>query len=888
MKPMRLCLLIFAAMASSGAAHCAPRGASGPIVLPAGVTPSHYDIELTPDIQQMTFFGVVRIAIDVSRPTRTVTLNALDLTFRSVTLDAAQEARAVSFDGERQTVALSFAAPVTVGKHVLAIVYAGRINAHAAGLFAVDYETGQVKKRSLFTQFENSDARRFVPCWDEPAQKATFTVSAVVPADAVALSNMPIGSAEPVAANLTRVRFLESPKMSSYLLFFALGDFERVARKINGVDIGVVVKRGDSAKARFALDAASDLLTYYEEYFGVNYPLPKLDLVAAAGTSQFFSAMENWGAILYFERALLIDPAISTQADRRNVYGTVAHEMAHQWFGDLVTMKWWDGIWLNEGFASWMASKALDRFHPEWTPWLDSQSTKYSAMSTDARRGTHPVIQPIDDVLQANQAFDNITYSKGEAVIRMLENYVGEAAFRDGVRRYIHAHAYGNTVSDDLWTELDRSAATNVSVVAHDFTRQAGVPVVSAAEASGGIRLTQSRLTLDAAPQATRWRIPVMLALAGSRTPSRSILPRTAPLTLGAGAGTVINAGQTGYFRTLYSPVLMRPLIADFGGLSAADELGLINDSIALGYAGKQPLSDFLAMTRMIDTQTNPVVLKSVVAFLIEMDVLYEKLPSHARFEEFSRRALHPILASIGWIAHPQENQNVALLRAALLEAMSELNDSEVINKAREYFADYQRSPSALAADVRSSVLAIVALHADEATWEALHSLARNAASDVERQELYGLLSAARDPALANRALQLSLSGEAPVTTRPDIVANVANLHADLAFDFAIAHLDELMSMLEPDSRSQFVPSLAGHSYDLAMISKLHVYADAHIPASARQSAVKAEARIAYHAMIRNRRLPEVDRWLGTEASSQSVGARQPGNAAAALAHAAP
>ncbi len=406
------------------AAHSAL--AADRVVLPADVVPEHYDIAVVPHSAQLTFEGHVAIDLAVAKTTNTIKLNAADLSFGKVALTGETAAPKVSYDATQETATLTFAAPVTAGHHVLTIDYTGKINQHAAGFFALDYDAAGGKKRALFTQFENSDARRFIPSWDEPGRKATFTLTATVPANEMAVSNMPLAKTDALPGGLARVHFATSPKMSSYLLYFGVGDFERVSKKVNGVDIGVVFKRGDADKAAYALDAAAHILPYYEEYFGVKYPLPKLDLIAGPGQSQFFGAMENWGAIFYFERDLLIDPRISTQNDRRNVYTVVAHEMAHQWFGDLVTMDWWDGIWLNEGFASWMEVKATDHFHPEWHMWLDALAAKEGAMQVDARGGTHPIITPIHDVLQANEAFDTITYEKGE---------VGHPDARDPCRR---------------------------------------------------------------------------------------------------------------------------------------------------------------------------------------------------------------------------------------------------------------------------------------------------------------------------------------------------------------------------------------------------------------------------------------------------------------------
>src|SRR5215469_15981954 len=500
-------------LVSSLILSCGTALADDRIVLPANVIPTHYDIAVTPNAAALTFQGHVAIDVTVATATSTIKLNAADLAFTHVALSDEKGAPKVTYDAVQETATLAFPTTIAPGRHTLSIDYTGKINQHAAGLFALDYDTPHGKKRALFTQFENSDARRFIPSWDEPGRKATFALTATVPADLVALSNMPIAKSEALPGGLKRVSFATTPKMSSYLLFFGVGDFERISRKVNGVDVGVVFKRGDGDKAHYALDAAAEILPFYEDYFGVRYPLPKLDLIAGPGQSQFFGAMENWGAIFYFERDLLIDSRISTQEDRQNVFIVVAHEMAHQWFGDLVTMGWWDGIWLNEGFASWMELKATDHFHPGWKVWLQALGRKEAAMQIDARARTHPSITPIKDVLQANEAFDTITYEKGMAVIRMLETYAGEVPFRDGVRAYIKANAYGNTVSDDLWRQLDRTSKTPISPIAHDFTLQAGIPLIRASADGASLHLTQDRFAVDETGKAhTVWQVPVKVA----------------------------------------------------------------------------------------------------------------------------------------------------------------------------------------------------------------------------------------------------------------------------------------------------------------------------------------------------------------------------------------
>jgi aminopeptidase N len=860
MTHSRIALLLFAA--ATGSAH-----AAGRVVLPSDVIPSHYAIAVATDAPHMAFSGSVKIDIDVRRPVRSIKLNAAGLAIGRVSLSGVTAAPSVAYDTREETATLTFPSDIVAGHRVLSIEYRGKINQQAAGLFALDYDTAAGRKRALFTQFENSDARRFIPCWDEPNRKATFALVATVPADQMALSNTPIASTQTLAGGLKRVTFGTSPKMSSYLLFFGLGDFERVSRTVDGVDIGVVVKRGDLDKAGYALDAASHILPYYEDYFGVKYPLPKLDLIAGPGSSQFFGAMENWGAIFYFERDLEIDARTSTESDKRGVYIVVAHEMAHQWFGDLVTMDWWDDLWLNEGFASWMELKATDQFHPEWRVWLDSQNAKEGAMRLDARAGTHPIIQPIVDVLQANEAFDAITYSKGQAVIRMLENYVGSDAFRAGVRNYIRKHAYGNTVTDDLWRELDRTSPRPVTTIAHDFTLQPGVPLIRVAPSKGGVHMSQDRFAVDATGKAPlAWHVPVLERPLDGKAIWRGVVVRSAPVDVPDRAGVIVNEGQAGYFRTLYDPALLKAVTAHFRDLSAEDQLGVLNDSRALGYSGYAPLTDFLGLASQAHAGMDAQVQDALASRLQGIDALYDDLPGQAAFRAFGRHLLAPLFAAVGWDAKPKESQNVTLLRATLLSALSQFDDPAVVAEARKRLAAYLKDPSNMAPDTRRSVLAILARHANADEWERLHGLAKAETSTLAKHELYALLGTAKDRQLARRALDLALSSEAAVTTRPDIVAGVGSNYPEMAFDFVNSHLALVDSWLEADSRNQYAPDIAANAHDAAMIEKLKAFAKAHIPETARGSATKAESAIALAVEVRTRRLPEVDRWLGARA----------------------
>ncbi|MDD5322192.1 MAG: M1 family metallopeptidase [Methylococcales bacterium] len=853
----------------------AAQAPTGRIVLPATVTPLHYTIDINPDSTNMRFSGEVKIDLKINTPTQAIVLNAVNLEFQHASLSDAGAAT-VNFDEEQQTATLTFAKNLAVGKQTLAIRYTGMINQNAAGLFLLDYNTAAGKKRALFTHFENSEARRMFPCWDEPGLKATFDLSIVAASNDFTLSNTPIKKTEALAGGLKKVHFATSPAMSTYLLFFGIGDYERVTRVVDGVDIGVIVKRGDTAKAHYALDTAAQILPYLQHYFGVQFPLPKLDLLAAPGQSQTFGAMENWGAIFYFENVLLVDPALTTESDRRRIFSVIAHEMAHQWFGDLVTMAWWDDLWLNEGFASWMAYKVSDHFHPEWKVWMDAQNATSYAMLLDARAGTHPIIQPINDVLQANQAFDSITYQKGSAVIRMLETYIGEKSFRAGVRNYIRTHAYGNAVTDDLWHDLDHFSSTKIIEIAHDFTKQAGIPLVDVSATEHGWRLTQARFANDDSTPADRsWHVPVNAhVLAADITGSdnlnkqwQGVLSRTAARDVPGNKQEVllVNSNQTGYYRTRYSPQTYAALVKHFVQLSPPDQLGLLNDSRELGYSGYAPLTNFLSLVDQVSPEMDATVLKTIADRLVNIDYFYTDLPGQKAYRAYARDKLQPVYEKLGWAAQTGENTNFAKVRSTVLQAMAQFDDAKVLQEANNRFADFLKDKRSLSSETRKTVLSIIAAHAAPEQWQQLHELAKQADSPLEQQQMYGLLGMANDRSLATKAMQLSLDKEVIITTRPIIIRNVAKMYPELAFDFIVTHHDAVMTALEPGARTRFVPGLAGQSYETTMIDKLDRYAEGNIPASARQSAVKAIASIKYYSAIRKDRIPEVDRWLNSK-----------------------
>jgi aminopeptidase N len=904
----------------AASARAAPRA-----VLPDDVRPVAYRIDFTPDAAHARFAGTVEIDVDVRRPTARIVVDAADLAIDAASLSGEARAPSIAVDERAQTASFAFGHALAPGRRTLTVRYRGRINDQGYGLFRLAWTTPQGPASALYTQFENTDARRFVPCWDEPGVKATFALSAVVPQGLMAVGNMPVAATEALPGGLQRVRFAATPRMSSYLLFFALGDFERVHRVVDGVDVGVVVRRGATASAGFALDTAAALLPWYDRWFGVRYPLPKMDMIGGAGESPAFGAMENWGALFYFERDLLVDPARASEADRRRVFSTIAHEMAHQWFGDLVTMAWWDDLWLNEGFATWMQAKAADALHPQWHAALEALADKQDALEADARPGSHPVVARIVDAAEAEGVFDAITYEKGAQVVRALEAAVGADAFRDGVRRYMRRHAYGNTTSDDLWAALDEGAAAPIAPVARDLVLQAGVPLVTelGARCEDGatvVTLAQGRFAVDPADAAPRrWRVPLAVSTLG-RAPVRAIVDGPVPRRVRVpGCGPVVlDPGQAGYLRGRYEPGNLAALTARFDALAPVDQLGLLADTAALARRGDVAVADWMALLARVPAQADPAVLQALVDQLRDLDRLHDGLPTQPAFRAWARTRLQPVFARTGWQAGADDD-GLALLRAAVVQALGAFGDPDVVAGARARWARLRgeassapgasvpaasivpaaaaaasgvpstaaaattapstTAPSGTAlstpapasdpdgpptdAAMRDAVLEVVAARADAADWQRLADEARAAADPAERSALYHLLARAQDPALVARALALAVSGEPPVTVAGGMLRPAAERFPGETLAFIRAHWPRVQALLGDGAAAEVVARFFGTADDPALADALGAFArEAPLPASAARSLVAAQALVRDRARVRRERLPEVDRWI--------------------------
>jgi aminopeptidase N len=853
---------------AQGPAAAAPPAAaqSVPTQLPANVRPLHYAIDAIPDAANLRFSASVRIDIQVLEATDTITLNAAELEFARVTLDGGAPAQ-VSVNAEAQTATFRFAAAIPAGRHRLDVAYSGKINTQAAGLFALDYTTEAGPKRGLFTQFEAPDARRFFPGWDEPNFRTPYDLSVTVPAGQQAIGNMPEARRTANADGSATVTFQTTPAMSSYLLFLAVGEFDRITTRVGDTEIGVVTRRGAGEQGRWALESSARIVPWYNDYFGTAYPLPKLDNVAGPGTSQFFGAMENWGAIFSFENILLVDPAITTEARRQSIFEVAAHEIAHQWFGDLVTMAWWDDLWLNEGFASWMSTKATQALHPEWEPLLGRIDGREAAMGLDSLRTTHPVVQRVTTVEQISQAFDSITYEKGEAVITMLEDFVGDEAWRTGVRAYIARHRLGNTVTDNLWNAVEEAAGRPITAIAHDFTNQPGIPLirVESEPCTAGmetrVRLRQGQFSRDARDAAPlSWRVPV-IAQAGGAERRTVVEGGSAEMTVPGCGPLIVNYGQAGYYRTLYSPALLAAITRGYARLRPLDQIGLLADNWSLGLAGYQSPGVALDLVAAAPENANPKLLGRMANMLASINGMYAGDAAHqAMVARFAAAKLGPAMRRLGWAPRAGEPANDAVLRAQLIATLGGLHDPAVVAEANRRFA--ANDPSVTTGPLRQTILGIVAVNANQSTWERLRQMARTERNPLVRVQLYQLLGAVGDDALARRTLDLALTDEPGATNSSQLIGTVAGGHPDLAFDFAVANHGRVEQLVDASSRSRFVARLGAGSADPAMIAKLNAYAEAHMTAQSRGAVDQAIASIRDRVRVRTDRLPDITRWL--------------------------
>jgi aminopeptidase N len=882
----RISLAVLAALVStvvltasmSGAALAEPSFSfdATPGKLPKTVIPLHYAIELTPDLGSLALAGVEVVDIEVREPTARLVLNAVDMTLGAASIDDEAQRAEIALDAAAETATLSFPQPLAVGAHRLRVGFSARINSFGRGLFFVDYPTDTGVKRMLSSQLEPADARRIFPCWDEPAFKATFALTVTVPSAFLVVGNMPIAHEEAVAASLKRVSFAPTPKMSSYLFVLAAGELERLTADADGVSVGVVTTAGKREQGRFALDSAVKLLAYYNDYFAEKYPLPKLDLIAVPGG--FGGAMENWGGITFFESRLLFDPLSNAETAQRGIFSILAHEMAHQWFGDLVTMGWWDNLWLNEGFASWMQEKAAEHFYPQWQTWLNGNGQKQYALALDARRTSHPIQQPVADQSEAMTAFDGITYNKGQALIRMLENYLGESAFRDGIRHYMAAHAYGNTTTADLWQAIERAARKPVTGIAASFTEQDGVPLIFAETTCSGdtqrMTLRQDRFVIAPSGSSTTrvgtilsphtWQVPISIGPVPTTRPAEILLLNgTTEIAAGScGAAIKVNLGDVGYYRVEYGPSSQAALAKSLALMAPEDRLDFIADGWALVEAGRAGPPSYLELIEGIGADDHRAVWEEVIGALTRLDRLGRDRPERAALQGYARARLRPLFERLGWDGGGSDDD--ALLRSSVITALGEFGDGEILAEARRRFAGFLQNPATLPNALRDAVTHLIGINASRTTYDTLITLARKSIATNDRVRYYFAAAGARDATLARATLALTLTDELPSTLVGGVINTVASSgeQPDLAWDFVQKNFDALAKRLGPSFGDAFIANFMTNFSDDAHADELKRFAPAQATSGGRVMTARALETMALSADLKTRALPAIDAWI--------------------------
>ena len=737
--------------------------------LPSGVTPSHYDLSFDVDLANARFDGAETIRVDIAQPTAAITLNAAEITFREVTIEsgATRQTAAVTLDDTRQTATLTVPRPLPKGAAQIHIRYGGILNDKLRGF----YLSTEKDQRYAVTQLEATDARRAFPSFDEPAFKATFDITLTIDRPDMAISNGRMISDTPTA-NGTRhtVKFGTTPKMSSYLVAMAVGRFSCVEGAAGAIPIRICGTEGKQEMGRIALDMAQQILTFYNTYFDIKYPYGKLDVLAVPDFAA--GAMENTAAIFYRERDLLVNSDDASLTVRKRIAQVLAHEMAHQWFGDLVTMKWWDDIWLNEGFANWMENRPMAAMRPDWNIAVDEAIQNQAALGLDALKTTRPVHAAVDSPAQIDEAFDAIAYDKGASVLRMIENYLGADTFRKGINAYLRAHAYGNATSQDFWSTMTAVSGKPIDRILPTFINQPGAPLLEVSATCvnnrSQIDISQQRFFLDPSLMQTRaaerWQIPVCVKTGSTGAAGACDLIADNKQTLSLGNSCVpwafANAGAQGYYRTAYSPEALRalaPKIQDV--LTPPERLSISGDEWALVRARRHTAADYLTLATGYATEYTNGVLTNVTDRLDFIDEYLTTPDSRPRFQQFVRTLFTPLYREVGFNSAATDSDERRALRATLIDTMGlTAGDADVAANAREALTRALAGGPALDPTLARSVVTVAARYGDAALFDSLLAAAERSSSGDEKYRYLYALPQFRNPALLDRALTYSLS----------------------------------------------------------------------------------------------------------------------------------
>lgn len=766
---------------ASGGVGARPEVAGSPWRLPDACQVQAYDLTVTPDLAKFTFAGQADMTLVVKRPTGQIVLNQHDLRISKAVISAAGKAAqtgSVVADDKHERVLINFASRLAPGSYKLKLTYSGILNDQLAGFYRSSFKDASGKTRYLAaTQMEPTDARRMFPCFDEPDRKATFKLTVNCDADLACVSNAPVESETALPGGKRKVvSFAETPPMSTYLVALVVGPLEATEPVVvEGTPIRVWSVKGKIGLGQYALKTAVRELPFFNKYFGIAYPWKKLDLIAipdfAAG------AMENPGAITFRERILLADEKNASQDQLRGTAETIAHEIAHMWFGDLVTMKWWDDLWLNEAFATWFAIKVVDNVFPEWDYGKEYVQARLQAMDTDSLLSTRPIQAPVGNPDDAMQMFDVITYQKGASVLRMLEAYVSEAKFAEGVQRYMKEHSYGNATTGDLWQAIQAVSGVPVQAIMRSWVNQPGYPLVTvgqAGEKETQLSLAQRRFLIGKGKAVPAiYEVPVgTRALGAERSATGWHLLAGSSATVEAQPGVnFANANATGFYRVKYGGPLSEAIAKRIGqdGI-AAERLALLSDQFALVRTGDVPVAQYLALLKQYDGENDDAVLTNLIGDLNYMSDFLQG-PAAGKFAQLVRKRLGGVHERLGWSARPQEKPSTGIARAEVIATLGTIGENHaVVKRARELFQRYRQDHNSVEPDLVSAVFRIVSYTGGAAEYEQMMQLYAQAKTPEEELRSLYSLGGFRSPALIQRTLELAISGKVRSQDAPHLL----------------------------------------------------------------------------------------------------------------------
>jgi len=735
--------------------------------LPSTVRPEHYALTLTPDLKAATFTGVESIDLTLAEPTNHITLNAAEIAFQSVTVTANGQLQtaAVSLDKEKEQATFTFPEKLPAGNATLSIAYTGILNNELRGF----YLSKTARRNYAVTQFEPTDARRAFPCFDEPAYKATYDITLIVDAGDTAISNSAIESDTPgdksaQGAGKHALKFATTPKMSTYLVAFLVGDFQCTAGESDGVKIRSCATPDKVALTPFSVDVAKYVLHYYNTYFGIPYPLKKLDLIAIPDLEA--GAMENFGAITYRETDLLIDPQTASIFSKKEVAVVVAHEVAHQWFGDLVTMQWWDNLWLNEGFASWMENKSVATMHPEWNIDESVISEVDRTLDVDAQPTTRAIRAKADTPDEINQMFDGIAYGKAAAVLLTIENYLGEETFRQGVHKYLAAHLYSNATAEDFWNAQTIASGKPVDKMMESLVAKPGEPILTFGEpANGKVAVAQQRFFLSPSIQpdpTQKWTLPVCFKTGHEGEECQVLTAAETVLRAPTGTAFFANAGGKGYYRSDYPASVYATLVAGVeSSLTPGERISLIGDEWAQVRANKAPIGDYLNLTAAVKDDPGAEVLSEALG---GVDAIVQRVAAtpqeRAALAAWIRSTFAPRLTQLG-PPSASDSPNTRELRGQLFGVLGYFGMAPaVLAQANQIVEKYLDDPASVDPTMGQTALFIAARNGDAALFDRLQKVSETSTNPELQVGALRLLAQFQDPALVQRSLDYAASGK--------------------------------------------------------------------------------------------------------------------------------